>query len=120
MYWHQQGHNSRSTHVYQKKISSNPHQFFSIYKSSINNGIESENEFFHHQNESTFRSQILAKSLTSKQLYSVTSQPYVTLISIKFSRVLLLARRLLLLSYLIPLIPQKLLLCSLKHKFPYM
>ena len=98
-----------------KKISKKPSSSCSIYKTSSNNGIESESEFFWHQNESIFRSQILAKFLNSKQLYCATSQPYITN-SIKFSPASLLATRLLSLRYLIPLIPQKLSLRSSKHK----
>ena len=88
----------------------------SIYKTSSNNGIESESEFFWYQNESIFRRQIRAKLLNSKQLYCASRQPYVTQVSIKLSPGSLLATRLLILRYLIPLIPQKLSLCSFKPK----
>ena len=50
----------------------------SIYKTSSPAGIENEREFFWHQNESIYRSQILPKLLNSKQLYSVTKLPHVT------------------------------------------
>ena len=50
----------------------------SIYKTSSPPGIENEREFFWHQNESIYRSQILSKLLNSKQLYCVTKLPHVT------------------------------------------
>ena len=106
--------------MFHKKNFKKQSSFFSIYKTSSNNGIESDSGFFWHQNETIFLSQIPAKFLNSKQLYCATSQPYVRSISIKFSRVSLLTPRLLLLRYLIPLIPQKLSLRSSKHKLPYM
>ena len=50
----------------------------SIYKTSSPAGVENEREFFWHQNESIYRSQILPKHLNSKQLYCVTKLPHVT------------------------------------------
>ena len=50
----------------------------SIYKTSSPAGIENKREFFWHQNESIYRSQILSKLLNSKQLYCVTKLPHVT------------------------------------------
>ena len=50
----------------------------SIYKTSSPAGIENEREFFWHQNENIYRSQILPKLLNSKQLYCATRLPYVT------------------------------------------
>ena len=50
----------------------------SIYKTSRPAGIENEGEFFWHQNESIYRSQILPKLLNSKQLYCATKLPHVT------------------------------------------
>ena len=50
----------------------------SIYKTSSPAGIENEREFFWHQNESIYRSQILPKLLNSKQLYCATKLPHVT------------------------------------------
>ena len=50
----------------------------SIYKTSSPAGIENEREFFWHQNESIYKSQILPNFLNSKQLYCVTKLPHVT------------------------------------------
>ena len=50
----------------------------SIHKTSSPAGIENEREFFWHQNESSYRSQILPKLLNSKQLYCATKLPHVT------------------------------------------
>ena len=50
----------------------------SIYKTSSPAGIQNEREFFWHQNESIYRSQILAKLLKSKQLYCASKLPHVT------------------------------------------
>ena len=50
----------------------------SIYRTSSPAGIENEREFFWHQNESIYRSQILPKLLNSKQLYCATKLPHVT------------------------------------------
>ena len=50
----------------------------SIYKTSSPAGIENEKEFFWHQNESIYRSQILPKLLNSKQLYCAPKLPHVT------------------------------------------
>ena len=63
--------------MFNKKTFKKPSSACSIYKTYSNSGVESESEFFWHQNESIFRSQILAKILNSKQLYCATSQPYV-------------------------------------------
>ena len=63
-------------HMFNKKESRNHHQVDGTtrYKTSSNNGIESQSKFFWHQNKSIFRSQSLAKFLNSKQLYCATSQ----------------------------------------------
>ena len=50
----------------------------SIYKNPSRAGQENEREFFWHQNESIYRSQILPKLLNSKQLYCATKLPHVT------------------------------------------
>ena len=50
----------------------------SIYKTSSPAGIENEREFFWHQNESIYRSEILPKFLNSKQLYCATKPAHVT------------------------------------------
>ena len=50
----------------------------SLSGSSSPAGIENEREFFWHQNESIYRSQILPKLLNSKQLYCATKLPHVT------------------------------------------
>ena len=50
----------------------------SIYKTSSPAGIENDREFFWHQNESIYRSQILPNLLNSKQLYCATTLPHVT------------------------------------------
>ena len=50
----------------------------SIYKTSSPAGIENEREFFWHQKESIYRSQILPKLLNCKQLYCATKRPHVT------------------------------------------
>ena len=50
----------------------------SIYKPSSPAGIKNEREFFWHQNESIYRSQILPKLLNSKQLYCATKPHHVT------------------------------------------
>ena len=50
----------------------------SIYKTSSPAGIENDREFFWHQNENIYRSQILPKLLNSKQLYCATTLPHVT------------------------------------------
>ena len=73
----------------------------SIYKTSSPAGIENEREFFWHQNESIYRSQILPKLLNSKQLYCVTKLPHVTSIPIKFSSVSLLAMKIIIRFFLI-------------------
>ena len=78
----------------------------SIYKTSSPAGIQNEREYFWHQNESIYRSQILPKLLNSKQLYCATKLPHVTSIPIKFSTVSLLATRLLHRSVIL-LVPQK-------------
>ena len=78
----------------------------SIYKTSSPAGIQNEREFFWHQNESIYRSQILPKLLNSKQLYCATKLPHVTSIPIKFSTVSLLATRLLHRPVIL-LVPQK-------------
>ena len=61
-------------HMFNKKKNKKPSSGCSIYKTSSNNGIESESEFFWHQNQSIFRSQILANFLNSKQIYYANSQ----------------------------------------------
>ena len=50
----------------------------SIYKTSSLAGIENEREFFWHQNESTYRSQILPRLINFKQLYCATKLTRVT------------------------------------------
>ena len=50
----------------------------SIYKTPSPAEVENETEFFWHQNESIYRSQILPKLLNSKQLYCATKLPHVT------------------------------------------
>ena len=75
MHWYQQGHNPRSTYIKKKKENfKKSSSDCSIHKTSSNNEVESENEFFWHQNQSIFRSQIRTKLLNSEQLYCATSQ----------------------------------------------
>ena len=50
----------------------------SIYKTSSPARNDNEREFFWHQNESIYRSQILPKLLNSKQLYCATKLTHVT------------------------------------------
>ena len=50
----------------------------SIYKTSSLAGIEIEREFFWHQNESIYRSQILPRLFNFKQLYCATKLTRVT------------------------------------------
>ena len=76
IYWYQQGHNQRSKKF--SKINFKKSSGSSIYKTSSPAEIENEREFFWHQNESIYRSQILPKLLNSKQLYCATKLPHVT------------------------------------------
>ena len=68
------GTNKAISKINFKKSSSD----FPIYKTSSLAGIESEREFFWHQNENIYRSQILPKLLNSKQLYCATKLTRVT------------------------------------------
>ena len=87
----------------------------SIYETSSLAGIENEREFFWHQNESIYRSQILPKLLNSKQLYRATKLTPVSSIPIKFSTVSWLAARLLH-RYVILLVLLKKSSLSFKHQ----